>query len=105
MRIRKADGYDRRGLHESVKDYVKEQQGHKCAKCCQSKQLTIHHIIPYSEGGSHKIRNLIALCFACHKEWHRLESKKRNLNFEHWLGREVIRKKQKYRNNNRGGKR
>jgi len=40
----------------------------KC-RCCHSKKqidLTVHHILPRSEGGTDMIRNLIVLCNSCH---------------------------------------
>ena len=42
-----------------------EQPKAKCETCNATKNLTNHHIIPASEGGSHTAGNLIALCNAC----------------------------------------
>jgi 5-methylcytosine-specific restriction endonuclease McrA len=40
-----------------------------------------HHVIPFSEGGSNKLDNIVTLCHECHakttKEWRRLKAAQR----------------------------
>ena len=38
----------------------------KCVQCDSHEDLTIDHIIPTSQGGSEKNRNLQVLCVRCH---------------------------------------
>jgi hypothetical protein len=38
----------------------------RCQRCRHRGNLSIHHIIPRSEGGSDEPENLITLCFRCH---------------------------------------
>ncbi len=40
----------------------------KCRLCGSKKKLCVHHIKPISFGGSHSLRNLITLCYDCHKK-------------------------------------
>jgi 5-methylcytosine-specific restriction endonuclease McrA len=48
--------------------------GENCADCgrseSRSKPLHVHHVVPISEGGSHKPSNLIVLCERCHSRRH-----------------------------------
>ena len=41
-----------------------------CEECQRAGRLTpareVHHILPLSQGGTHAIENLMALCTACH---------------------------------------
>jgi len=37
-----------------------------CRKQLPSRELSVHHIIPRSEGGTNLLSNLITLCFSCH---------------------------------------
>ena len=50
--------------------YVKE---HPICELCEKKGIIkpveeVHHIIPLSEGGSHKSNNLMSLCKSCHSK-------------------------------------
>ena len=38
----------------------------KCFICGLTESLTVHHIVPRSEGGTTTLRNLITLCIRCH---------------------------------------
>lgn len=44
---------------------------HECANCQRSDApLEVHHAVPVGCGGSHRIRNLVALCKQCHRAAH-----------------------------------
>jgi 5-methylcytosine-specific restriction endonuclease McrA len=45
--------------------------GYKCAKCGTSEELTLHHALPKSRGGTDRISNLICLCWPCHCSEHK----------------------------------
>ena len=47
-----------------------ELLGSRCAKCGDTKNLQIHHIIPLAEGGKHTFSNLRLLCKECHRQQH-----------------------------------
>ena len=53
----------------SIKTFISIQQKNKCARCRKEitiKQLTLHHIIKRSMGGTNDIENIIGLCGRCH---------------------------------------
>lgn len=49
--------------------------GSKCSECGSKYRLTLHHIIPKSEGGQHDILNFQLLCRKCHDIKHAIPSK------------------------------
>jgi 5-methylcytosine-specific restriction protein A len=51
-----------------------ERDGGCVKQSCRrpSHSLTVHHIIPTSEGGSDDLSNLETLCSVCHKKKHGL---------------------------------
>jgi 5-methylcytosine-specific restriction endonuclease McrA len=44
--------------------------GFTCEKCGRAKNLTAHHIVPLSEGGTNHPDNIAVLCIACHLAEH-----------------------------------
>ena len=46
-----------------------------CSLCASEEHLKVHHIIPFTDFGSHSPDNLIVLCSECHKAVHRGEKK------------------------------
>ena len=43
----------------------------QCFGCCNTTaRLYLHHVIEIQNGGSNAMRNLVPLCFACHKTLH-----------------------------------
>ena len=42
------------------------RDGWRCRRCQSRENLTLHHIVRRSEGGSDTPKNLIALCRPCH---------------------------------------
>jgi 5-methylcytosine-specific restriction endonuclease McrA len=52
----------------SMKERVILDQQGKCARCHveYGQELTVHHILPKSQGGRNSRENLVALCFDCH---------------------------------------
>jgi len=58
-----------------LKDAIKKRDGYKCVECGSKgtdmygwPRLDVHHIIPRYLGGSDHPKNLITLCFDCHKK-------------------------------------
>lgn len=53
------------------REKVLERSGHVCNNCNRDDPpLEVHHIVPISQGGSHQLSNLVALCPRCHKAAH-----------------------------------
>lgn len=55
---------------EKKKNRLKFERANRQCEFCEepSDHLEIHHIKPRAEGGSNKLRNLIALCPECHRK-------------------------------------
>jgi len=72
-------------LPQKIRKAIFKRDGNKCVKCKSAvKAIHAHHIVPKVFGGSDNEGNLISLCFACHEEWHAVESAS-NMSFEEWL--------------------
>jgi hypothetical protein len=41
-----------------------------CRRCSYSKNVATHHIVPFADGGTDDLSNMIALCGQCHADWH-----------------------------------
>jgi len=40
-------------------------------ECCRNRfGLDVHHVVPFGEGGSHELDNLVVLCRSCHEKLH-----------------------------------
>jgi hypothetical protein len=52
---------------------VLARDGHRCQGpgCNHRLFLAIHHMVPREQGGSNRPDNLITLCSACHRLWHK----------------------------------
>jgi hypothetical protein len=59
-----------------VTDLAKHRAGW-CARCGRRDDLTVHHRVPISQGGSSKRANLITLCRPCHDEEHDMIPRRR----------------------------
>jgi hypothetical protein len=44
----------------------------RCAHCGRSRPLEIHHKLPRSLGGTHRVENLEPACWDCHRALHRV---------------------------------
>lgn len=56
---------------EVRKSLVRSQTGNYCQKCGKaSVEKHVHHKIPVSRGGSHRLENLVYLCVNCHSRAH-----------------------------------
>jgi hypothetical protein len=49
---------------------VYRRDGHRCRGCSGEGRLVAHHVVPKSQGGSHKMSNLVTLCEPCHAKVH-----------------------------------
>ncbi|WP_325630041.1 HNH endonuclease [Methanospirillum sp.] len=47
-----------------------ERDGHQCQICGNTAELSVHHIVPLSEGGDSTLHNLRVLCHSCHQKEH-----------------------------------
>ena len=48
----------------------------KCKRCDSQENLSVNHILPCSDGGTHDAENLQILCRKCHDNYHGIISKK-----------------------------
>ena len=53
-----------------IRRKVLERDGARCQICGSNADLSVHHIIPLSEGGDSTMGNLRCLCFSCHQKEH-----------------------------------
>jgi 5-methylcytosine-specific restriction endonuclease McrA len=53
-----------------VREYISKQQGSICSRCKQYARLHVHHITPFGQSGSNRIKNLEGICPECHKKEH-----------------------------------
>ena len=51
------------------RNYLLRKYGYKCWRCGLESEtcMTLDHIIPQSQGGSHRIENCRILCIKCHR--------------------------------------
>jgi len=66
----KNDDFDKTKQAEwrGIQKVVKARDKHTCQSCHYKMSLTVHHILPRSEGGADTPPNLITLCTNCHNE-------------------------------------
>lgn len=57
-------------LAQADKDRLVIKVKNRCEICSEPYGLDVHHIIPRSEGGPNKERNLIVVCPTCHRRAH-----------------------------------
>lgn len=66
-----ANGTHRRGVNSILKSIILARDNNSCKICsCASDHLTVHHIVPVSDGGGDELNNLITLCTKCHVRVH-----------------------------------
>jgi 5-methylcytosine-specific restriction endonuclease McrA len=53
---------------KAIEKVVKQRDGFRCRSCRKKQRLSVHHILPRSEGGKDYPPNLITLCQECHNE-------------------------------------
>jgi len=51
----------------------------RCSNCETTKDLTINHKKPLSQGGTNDPKNLEILCEKCHRQFHGLDKSKKSL--------------------------
>ena len=51
---------------KSIRTQIIRRDGCKCQLCENTKQLEVHHIVPYRETQDNSFENLITLCRPCH---------------------------------------
>ncbi len=55
------------GWH-SIRKMARRRDGDKCVRCESTKQLEVHHIIPYRKTQDNSLENLVTLCHVCHEK-------------------------------------
>lgn len=58
-----------------IRDRVLNRDGRECVNCGAESNLVVHHIVPISERGTNRMRNLITLCRECHRSVHNHRSR------------------------------
>lgn len=66
MRKEKKISKDKQDKH----DLVKWKHNQNCANCGDTRNITIHHIIPKSLKGLNEMSNYVVLCRKCHDQVH-----------------------------------
>lgn len=52
------------------KGIYEEVLGNVCCNCGSTEDITYHHIVPLSQGGTNKLSNITPVCVRCHKAIH-----------------------------------
>jgi HNH endonuclease len=50
---------------------VRARDKHRCARCAETRGLSVHHIVRPVHGGGDEMQNLVTLCSRCHGLQHR----------------------------------
>ncbi|MDD1723894.1 MAG: HNH endonuclease [Methanospirillum sp.] len=53
-----------------IRRFALERDGNRCQICGDEKELSVHHLVPLSDGGDSTARNLLVLCHSCHQRIH-----------------------------------
>jgi 5-methylcytosine-specific restriction endonuclease McrA len=57
--------------HLKAQKAVKQRDGNVCEICGKVSEIANgHHVIPYSDGGSADLKNMMTLCPECHRAYH-----------------------------------
>lgn len=75
----------------NYKKYVYVRDNYVCQYCgkhCDSKDLTVDHVIPKSKGGSNSWVNLVTCCVSCNNKKADMSCEKANM-FPKWKPREI----------------
>ena len=65
-----ADHEKDRQVPKALRKKVHARDGHRCRCCGSIHSLHVHHIIPWSQGGKTRMKNLITVCRRCHALLH-----------------------------------
>lgn len=49
-----------------------ERDGFQCVECGSDADLSVHHVVPFADGGTNDLANLATLCRPCHEHAHRV---------------------------------
>jgi len=71
--VHEPGGRNKTAIAPSVRRDVLTRDRHQCRRkgCAHTRYLDLHHIVTRSAGGSNEKENLVTLCGACHRQWHR----------------------------------
>ena len=56
--------------YQELREHVLRRDGWRCQLCGSNRNLEVHHREFRSHGGANDERNLITLCFDCHRSVH-----------------------------------
>ena len=58
-------------LTVELRRFIKRRDNGACVECGSPRDLTLHHIVPISEGGRRYLpSNIVTLCRSCHAAKH-----------------------------------
>lgn len=67
---------DFRGTNwKTIRKQTIKRDGDKCIECGKTKNLQVHHIIPWRQTKDNSFNNLITLCISCHQRKERTQQK------------------------------
>ena len=61
----RGSGYRQPGNWQALKAKVLRRDEHRCY-VCSGDAVTVDHLVPVAEGGTHALTNLAAICKPCH---------------------------------------
>ncbi len=53
-------------IPEKVRKEVLKRDRYRCRKCGKEDSLSLHHVVPRSQGGDHSKENLVTVDWDCH---------------------------------------
>lgn len=72
----------RQSIPTGIREEIEDRDNGRCVKCMWEYDLSLHHIIPKSHGGSDHMSNLALLCQDCHLDAHAGDFSERRIPYD-----------------------